>query len=459
MKRNLSALGNGTAASVNAGTLGNQADKIIHLDPNSEILYDPAENIRNGKVVDDSLEGLIELRLTIEGSKQLQPIRVYPLPPHKLDPSKPALKYGIAVGHRRTLCSRLTSADHPAISDLPRKVAAVIDTEWLKRGRAYQLRCQIHENTARVDLNPVELGQALLDYKRELSAEEKRLVPQHELMEVYGLPEKTVYLLLKAAEFHPIAKEACHRKLLTDLDTMNTFDLICKANEELAQAIFDSLQVEGAPNTRALMRQARTLAESEGYRFNKETWSWPASVENAGNKPAVPAPAQAQATTAQRVLGATNTEQSTVTGGEYLSQVGAQVEDAGHSDVADNGQQLNSLSSPGATGQQKENFTEAATSRQSSEDRKSMESGQSQAPSAPLVSDEMTPPALGGAPIIMVEFKMGAEAKKVFTGELVVTKKSKAPNMGVVAYLNAQGREELVEVPLKLMNLVSINHQ
>ena len=103
MKRNFAALGSGSAAAVNAGTIGIQKDKVVHLDPNAEILYDPADNVRNGKVVDDSIEGLIELRLTMDGSEQLQNIRVYPLPPEKLDPKKPLLKYGVAYGHRRKI--------------------------------------------------------------------------------------------------------------------------------------------------------------------------------------------------------------------------------------------------------------------------------------------------------------------------------------------------------------------
>ncbi|WP_116893074.1 hypothetical protein [Pseudomonas savastanoi] len=476
MKRNLAALGGGTAAGVNAGTLVNQSDKIIHLDPTNEILYDPAENIRNGKVVDDSVDGLIDLRLTIEGSKQLQPIRVYPLPQNKLDPSKPALKYGIAVGHRRTLCSRLTSADHPAISDLPRKVAAIIDTDWLKKGRAYQLRCQIHENTARVDLNPVELGQALLDYKRELSNEEKRVVPQHELMEVYGLPEKTVYLLLKAAEFHQIAKDACHLKLLTDLDSLNTFDLTCKANEQLGQAIFESLKVEGAPSTRILLRQARTLAESDGYEFDKASWSWPATVEAVGSKPAANTPANQPANSGQHNPGtpAPSNVPSTPTGAGSNNQGSAA--GAGENAASNAGSAVTDQQGSGALDSQTGKQQPGSSNTQSAENNgqsalapaSSSTAGASQlaggakepAEQAPL--DESPAAGVAGAAkgaIIMVEFKMGADAKKDFTGELILNKKAKSPSMGVVAYLNDEGREEFIDVPLKLMNLVSINHQ
>ena len=446
MKRNLAALGGGTAAGVNAGTLVNQADKIVYLDPNTEILYDPAENIRNGKVVDDSIDGLIKLRLTIEGSKQIQPIRVYPLPQNKLDPSKPALKYGIAVGHRRTLCSRLTSADHPLISDLPRKVAAVVDTDWLKRGRSYQLRCQIHENTARVDLNPVELGQALLDYKRELSSEEKRVVPQTELMEVYGLPEKTVYLLPKAAEFHTIAKDACHLKLISDLDVMNTFNQICVVNEELGRAIFKSLKEEGAPNSRNLMRQARALAENKDFVFDEATWSWPDSVERAVVKPASKAPAPTvkpqtpgQSIDQQKSEGTQGGAEGAALEGEGQARQPDKIEKDSTVNVSEDDQQASNVSGSNTPSRPAEPNNQSET-----------------APGA-IVGNAA---AMNGPEkaIIMVEFKMGAEAKNVFTGELIVSKKSKAPSMGVVAYLNDEGREEQVEVPLKLISIVSINH-
>lgn len=460
--RNLGALGGSSAAGVNGGLLGNQADKIVHLDPVNEILYDPAENIRNGKYVDDNLEGLIALRLTIEGSKQLQPIRVYVLPPEKRDPKKPALKYGIAVGHRRTLCSRLTSADHPAIGAMPRKVAAVIDSDWFKNGRSYQLRCQIHENTARLDLNPVELGQALLAYKNELEDEEKRKVPQRELMDVFGLPEKTVYLLLKAAEFHPIAKEVCHQKLLTDLDTLNTFDLTCKANEAMGQAIFESLKEEGAPSTRVLFRQARQLAESKDFTFDAKSWSWPDTVEKGASK-------STQAST-----------QTPVT--EEVSQPQTESNAAAQQNATDQASQKNAHQRTAEAPINKGKAAEDAESNKGetkSEQRDNEQHhgsagtgnpGQASAPpanpghgqaqqTAKGTGVEHAQTGLSGQAVIMVEFKMGEEASKLFTGELMVGQKPKAPSMGIVHYLNEEGREELIDVPLKLMKLLSINHQ
>lgn len=457
--RNLGALGGGSAAGVNGGLLGNQADKIVHLDPVNEILYDPAENIRNGKYVDDNIEGLIALRLTIEGSKQLQPIRVYLLPPEKRDPKKPAMKYGIAVGHRRTLCSRLTSADHPAISAMPRKVAAVIDSDWFKNGRSYQLRCQIHENTARVDLNPVELGQALLAYKKELAEEEKRTVPQRELMDVFGLPEKTVYLLLKAAEFHPIAKEVCHQKLLTDLDTLNTFDLTCKANEAMGQAIFESLKEEGAPSTRVLLRQARQLAESKDFVFDAQSWSWPGTVEKgAPNDAQAPNQAPTGVEASQQQNGSADTNQNAAA---QAPQPGAQ---------EPTGQAPNRQGGGAESVESNKSGAKPAQRASEQQDGGTANAGQAAAPTTNQGHGQTQQPEKGAgveagqagtyAPaVIMVEFRMGEEATKRFTGELMVGHKPKAANLGVVQYLNDEGRDELIDVPLKYISLVSINHQ
>lgn len=461
--RNFANLGANTAAQLNAGTIGVQKDKIVYLDPQTEILYDPAENIRNGKVVDDGLEGLVELRLTIDGSEQLQAIRVYPLPQDKLDPSKPAMKYGISYGHRRTLACRLTSADSPHITGKARKIAATIDVDWLKKGRSYRLRCQIHENSARIELNPVELGQALLDYKRELGEEEKRLVSQRELMSVYNLKEKTVYNLLKAAEFHQIAKDVCHRHLLSDLDTMVTFDVICKANEPLAQAIFESLQREGAPSNRSLIRQARIMAEDKDYVFDPLTWAWPSSVEHVGAKP----------TPVQQVAPASNSEQ-VATSNPPAQQPGAPV-DRGAGSSAGAGQSETLVAGQG--GEAPNNSTPPSNATTPASESGSQQGGQqlaneggtpapagspgsepAQQPSTQQAAPAAQAPVAGNGPIIMVEFKMAVEALKAFTGELLVSKKAKGASNGVVAYLS-EGREEQIEVPLKLINLVSIHHQ
>lgn len=462
--RNFAALGANTAAQLNAGTIGVTKDKIVHLDPEAEILYDPAENIRNGKVVDDSLEGLVELRLTIDEAEQLQPIRVYPLPPEKLDPSKPNMKYGIGFGHRRTLSCRLTDADSPLIKGKARKVAATIDVDWLKKGRSYRLRCQIHENTSRVELNPVEFGQALLDYQQELSKEEKRHVSQKELMLVYNLKEKTVYNLLKAAEFHQIAKDVCHRKLLSDLDTMVTFDVICKANEPLAHAIYESLQQEGAPSNRSLIRQAKVMAEDKDYKFDPLTWAWPESVEKSAPTP--PLVVHAAGGSGEGQMAPTS---SLPGAGAGADQGGGAASGGGQADDK-SGEALGSSAAQNQMGasQLEQGSQEPGRKPGSEGGSNAPEGGSGSAPSLPPTTQQpATPPApapapaaqqLGTAPIIMVEFKMAADAPKAFTGELLVGKKAKGASNGVVAYLN-EGREEQIEVPLKHISLVSIHHQ
>lgn len=458
--RNFGNLGSNTAAALNAGTIGVQKDKIVYLDPTTEILYDPEENIRNGKLIDDSLEGLVGLRLTID-EEQLQPIRVYPLPQHKLDPANPALKYGIGFGHRRTLACRLTSDDSPLISGKARKVAAVIDVDWLKKGKSYRLRCQIRENTARVDLNPVEFGQALRDYQRELGQEESRHVSQAELMEVYTLKEKTVYNLLKAADFHQIARDVCHRKLLNDLDTMITFDVICKANEPLAQAIYEGLQKEGAPSNRSLIRQARILAEDKDYVFDALSWVWPASVEHVGVKPAavvhIPTPASAAQGDSPELPPSSEQQASGGNAGGVVEErtSNPQVGSEGNGSTPE---QVATLAAQNPT------TPLAQDAGQGGQAQNNDKGGKQEGNTAPPQQPASQPPAgspqapgAGKGPIIMVDFKMGAEAATTFTGELLIGKKAKGQSNGVVAYLN-EGREEQIEVPLKLIHLVSINH-
>lgn len=467
MKRDLSKLSGTSNAQVNSGTIGQQKDKVIYLDPNAEILYDPEQNIREGKVVKDDIESLIELRLTLDGAEQLQPIRVYPLPPDKLDSTKPAMKYGIAFGHRRTLACRLTKEDHPSISARPRKVAATVDVNWLVNKRSYRLRCQITENTQRSDLNYVEHGQALLDYQQSLGVEEGRAVSQRELMEVYGLKEKTVFALLKAAQCSTLAKEACHRKLLTDLDTINTFDVICTLNPEMAKAIFVSLQKEGAPRTRSLMRQARALAEKEDYTFDKASWTWPESIQDT---PApVSAPPLAQTTATQREAENTGTGSVPDSGVSTLSRAGGENLRSKELEQGDNnplqGQQLAStepklpvdppqgelVGASSSTGDRNSHKTEnpAGSAEQQGEG----------AGTSPKPSDQRRQGTQDEADaVVMVSFKMGVEAPHEFNGELMVNLKAKTASNGIVSYLS-DGREELIEVPLKLITLVSISHQ
>lgn len=457
---NFGNLGTNTAAALNSGTLGVNKDKIVHLDPVTEILYDPEENIRNGKVIDDSLDNLVALRLGIDG-EQLQAIRVYPLPANKLDPAKPAMKYGIAFGHRRTLACRLTSEDSPLIKGNARKVKAVIDVNWLKKGRAYRLRCQIEENTQRLDLNPVELGQALREYQRELSQEEGRHISQADLMKAYHLKEKTVYNLLKAADFHQIAKDLCHGQLLNDLDTMVTFDAICKVNEPLGRAIYESLNAEGAPSHRSLIRKARILADDKDYVFDPLSWEWPGSVEHVGAKPATVLQMPATANVGQGPNPSTPpvepNQSADVASNGQTSNPKPGTEGAGANTEQTNTPQTPSRATPPAKEPGDDNReggngggTDAVGTQPTTQARNPA------AQTAPIPQGANT----GLGPIIMVEFKMGAEASSTFHGELLVDRDhiAKRSGHGVVAYLN-DGREELIEVPLQHIKLLSLNHQ
>ncbi|MCF5382092.1 hypothetical protein GIW05_00960 [Pseudomonas syringae] len=451
MKRDLSKLGGVSAAAVNAGTIGIQKDKVLHVDPETEILYDPAENVRNGKVVDDSKPGLIDLRRTIDDSGQHQLIRLYPLPPSKLDPKKPALKYGIAFGHRRVLCCRLTKKDHPDFSELPRKVSAVLDVDWLKKGKSYRLRCQIEENTQRVDLNFVEFGQAIHDYREALESEEGRSVPQRELQVTYNLKEKTLGNLLQAASFHELTKAACNGKVMTDLDALVTFDSICKINLGFAQAIYNSLLDESAPRTRSMIRQAKAKIEADPeFVVNPETWVWPDIVAAPVSKPpqkTAPVPTPASPASPPTITHRTGEE----AGG------------AGSSSDSTNGAEHNlgnelpanaALSGESSGGKQSPAPQPAVTVPPANVAGQSATSEQGAGKDSTRKEVVGTDPA--SSTIIMVSFKMGEEAKQTFSGELLLNRKAKLPSLGVVAYLD-DGREQTVEVPLKLIKLVSIS--
>jgi hypothetical protein len=441
-ERSFKNLGNATAASVNAGTIGVQKDRVVFLDPINEIFYDPKANIRNGEVVNDSLEGLVSLRLTLDGAEQLQPIRVYPLPPDQLDPAKPQMKYGIAYGHRRTLCCRLTSADHAGIGKQPRKVAAVIDVEWLNHPSSYRLACQIHENTAKVDLNPVELGQALADYKAEFKKETGKTLSHGDLGQLFGHKDKTVYALLRAADFHQIAKDACHGKHLTDLDALLTLNQICTINEPMGEAIFASLRVDGAPKSRTILRQAQELAAKDGYVFSKAGWVWPDSVVEAKAISGMPENNQEQPP--QSLHEALGVQQSSGDGqggagnldNQGINTVKSVVPESQNLPAAETAQ-ANTPSNP-------PNSSPAATA------------GANAKPSEAVAPIPPSPAPKG--PILMVEFKMGTVADQVFTGELLLASQSKSTNLAVVAYLNEGGREETIEVPLNCITLVSLIH-
>lgn len=449
MKRNFGALSGGSAAAVNAGTIGTQKDKIVFLDANAEILYDPSLNVRNEKKVDDDLDGLIRLRLSMDDTDQAQAIRVYPLPKSSLDPNKPQMKYGVAYGHRRMLACRLTSKDSPEIGDLPRKVQAIIDVDWLTRLNSARVLFQIEENFQREDLNYVELGEAIQLYRRERELEEGRSIPQRELNQKWKkLTEKTLGYLIQAANFHELAKTACHDTVLTDLDSLVTFDAICKANEEYARAIFTSLLDKAAPRTRALIRQAKLKIESEPeFKVDPETWVWPDTV----------ATRPANQSAAQTIPPVVQSPPSAPAGGVPSDSPQSQrnVNNAGAGSEG-------GTENPDASGGSQQSLKAGPESRKQDQTPTSTAQSKDQASNPGVATVQQQPDNSGRKPslnsaVVMVNFKMGGEAKNSFNGELLVGARTSAPNIGKVAYL-LDGKEETVDVPLKYVEIVSISH-
>lgn len=218
------------------------------------------------------------------------------------------------------------------------------------------------------------------------------------------------------------------------------------------------MKVPGAPNNRSLIRQARVLAEDESYKFNPEAWVWPDSVvgvvEKQGSQPpAKPNPAIAPP---QVVVGAA--EQAA---GQGSQLAGASTgSDASAKEGAGNGSQ--EPASVEQTGGAKlagaPNVPQTQTAVPPSNAGAGAETVESASSTQPQETNESPSNQAAASPIIMVEFKMGAEAKTMFTGELLVSRKPKATSAGVVAYLNEEGREEVIEVPLAHIALVSINH-
>lgn len=468
MARDIAKLaGMGSAASVNVGGgLGAVAkDKVLYLDPYEEILYDPAKNIRARILMEKNKDELIALRLTMDREDQLQPIKVYPLPPELLDPKRPKMKYGVGFGHRRTLSCRLTSADSELIGPQPRKVMAMVDSEWLKKGRAYQLQCQIQENKARKGLNYVEEGQAIRDFRDALSLETGKSIPQRLLMDMYDYTEKTLGYLMLAAEFNELAKEACHQKILTDLDSLVTFDAVCRVNLPFGEAIYKSLEDSEAPRTRALIRAAKTFIEAQpDYQVVLDTWAWPDVVQEVAKPKAAPLePSQPQQTVVQQSNGVATPVAVVTPAGPAPAATPASTGANGASNAgADASGQVTSNVVDLPFNQSLQNGGEAGANTQTGKQApapidgagNAAESGQKtpQANNAVPQSQIKTP-----QPVVMVSFKMGDEATQEFNGELVLGKRAKTASMGVVAYLN-DGREETIEVPLKHINLLSINH-
>jgi len=419
----------GSAAAANgAGLTVTDKDRVVYLDPTKDVLYEPSENVRDQGVMDTNLDSLVSLRLTLDGEGQLQPIRVYPLPQAKLDPSCPSMKYGVAYGHRRLLACRLTSADSPLVGDQPKRVMALVDTDWLTKGGSYRIRCQIQENKNRLDLNFVEEGEALRRFRAELSQEEDRAVPQRELIEIFGIPEKTVGYLLQAAEFEDLAKEACNRKILTDLDSLVTFDAICKVNAAFARAVYASLEDRDAPRTRTMIRAAKTFIETNpSYSVDAAVWQWPDVVMQ------TPAPKVSVTAAKPSEVRVTDQQPKEIVKDAAPGGLGAGTPDAapGEREVVDLAFPQPALSNDGAT---------------------------------PLPSVQTTPQTTvvhaarnASAVVVVVSFRMGEEATLEFNGELLLDRPAKTPNLASVMYIN-DGREEIVEVPLRLVSLVSINH-
>lgn len=469
MARDIAKLaGMGNAASVNiGGGVGPSKDKLLYLDPNEEIFYDPKKNIRNHKALVRHRERLIALRVTIDNEGQIQPIKVYLLPPEMLDPKRPKMKYGICVGHRRTLASRLTSADSELIlTSTPRKVTALLETDWINRGESRQIEGQFVENEEQEPLNFVEKGEGLRKWQEAVYRETGKRPSQREMLQKWPrYKEKTLGYLMQAAEFDDLAKEACHESVISDLDSLVTFDAVCKAHPEFAQAMYKSLEDPEAPRTRALIRAAKTLVEANPeYIVDHAAWAWPDVVQEiAKPKPAPVEPAQPQQTVGQQPnvaaapvapvtpAGPASTETPASAGVKGASNDGAENSGNNASNVVDL-----PFKQPSHTGG--EDGVNTQTGKQTPAPIEgagnAAESGQKGAQASNVAPQ---PQSKAPQPVVMVSFKMGDEATQEFNGELVLGKRAKTASMGVVAYLN-EGREETIEVPLKHINLLSINH-
>lgn len=460
-KRNFGNLARtGSAGAANSGMLTDtaQKDRIVYLDPNTEIIYDPTLNVRNDPIVDD-LEGLIELRQTIDAEEQMQPIRVYPLTPELLKKygRKPTEKlYGIAIGHRRYLSCRLTNKDHPSLGPLPRKVMSLIDTTWLSKSTSEKLLYMLNENKKRKGLSHVEYGETIKRFQKERSQELGRHVTQSELQDIFNESAKTIGYLLQAASFEPVIKDLCRANLLADLDALVTLDGIAKKNLGFAQAICVSLSDPDAPRTRALIREAKALIDADPeYVVDESSWVWPDSVrEHPANQKQKQA--QPQADNPAQVQGvATPAPTASPQAPHSGEQPGQQpTVDAGSNEVSDPAPEV-PAKVPTATGPTETPATIPATPPAAGA-LQSGQTGTGHADAAPAAREEEKSQAPGqGLPVIMVMFKMHADAARTFNGELVLDEPAKLPNLGVVAYLE-DGKEKRTQVPLNLIQLLSI---
>jgi hypothetical protein len=203
------------------------------------------------------------------------------------------------------------------------------------------------------------------------------------------------------------------------------------------------------------------MAEHAGYNFDAETWKWPDSVSGFGVK-AAPAPiaqihVAPQAPDQNPGAKTPALDPNQAPAGE-ASLAGGVVDGSG---AGKSGAETGQTNIAPATNPSQQGAGEPSTSGVGTEPLTPAQTPAAAptTPASPKVDAPTPAPNAVKAPIIMVTFKMGGEAKKVFTGELVLNAKAKSTNSAVVAYLADLGREERVEVPLKFIELVSINHQ
>lgn len=434
-----------TPGAVNTGGLAAaaQKDRVIFLDPDADILYDPDQNVRLHKRMNKGR--LINLRLSIERDGQLQSIRVYPLP--GVDPSKTKPAYGIAVGHRRVLSCRLTKADDPRIPETPRKIACVVDNDWLALTASAQLLIRLSENRDREDLDFVEEGRGIKQFREKIFEETGKRLTQRELSEIFKVPEKTLALLLFAAEFDGFALDASSEQLITDLDSLVSFDRICKANPKVGELIYKSLKDPEAPRTRSLIRAASAFIEANpGY--SGENWSWPETVAAQVKQPTAPAHVAPQPPASQPVAGAEVPHH----GGTQPSIPGAtENQDAGAATATPN-------PAVGAVGGSSVDVNTPSQPPVAP-------TASAPAPATqPVASGGVSPqPHLNGSahaiaaalPTFIVNVEQ--EGQKPLSGRLILEKPSKSPSMAWVKF-HKDGSDRDDEFPVSKIRIISITH-
>lgn len=435
--KDLSKLAGASAFSLNSGKDIATKNAVISLDPVREILYLPAYNVRTKESIDASMDALVSLRKALDEHGQSQPIKVYPLPKELLDPTKPKMKYGICIGHRRTLACRLTKDDHADLDIKPRPVQAVVFEKWLEMSPFDRIRYQLSENNDRDPLNFVDEGKAIVQLREAYQAEHGEKLTQEQLAEIYNRPSRTIWALLKASEFHDYARTACFNKYLTDLDTLVTFDAIVKGSEELGSLILEAIKNPEAPVGRSLFNDVKKQMEEGKYdSLDSATFVWPDTV--IANK-AASAPAVATAPVVQP---------GNVPGSAApVNTATPNVSNAAPVETAPVAPSISTEQVAPVTQQDQAPTVVAADTTEPAHKT-----------SAHFAEQSKRVPS-GEHGLIMVQFKMGAEATNTFSGELLTDRRAKSPNKGVVAYIGDSGREEEVEVPVGLITIISINHR